>query len=426
MKMAANLDTTAHALDAADPLAPMARKFVRNENLIYLDGNSLGRLPTATAERMHTAIHHEWGNRLIRSWNEEWIGLPQRIACKLEQLAGAGQGEIFVGDSTSVNLFKLAYGVLKAQKGRKKIISDELNFPSDFYVLQGLTQSLGEGHELQILPSDDGISADLQSLEQAIDQDTALVCLSHVAFKSAYMYDMARVNAIARKAGAMVIWDLSHAIGAVPVDLRANGAELAVGCTYKYLNGGPGAPAFLYVSKTLQAQMDHPIWAWFGHAAPFSFGQQYHPRPDIWKFAAGTPPVLSLTAIEPGLDLLLEAGMDALRAKSLSLSALFLEAYYSMLQPLGFTMASPSNPDRRGSHIALRHEEGYRICQALIDPKDGSVPIIPDFRQPDIIRFGFAPLYNTHSEIVATAIRLSEIVSSKTYLSFSPTPAAVT
>lgn len=426
MKSAANLSKTAHALDTADPLAPMAGKFVRNENLIYLDGNSLGRLPLSTAERLNTVIHHEWGNRLVRSWNEDWIGLPQRIACKLEQLAGAGQGEIFVGDSTSVNLFKLAYGVLKAQKGRKKIISDELNFPSDFYVLQGLSKGMGEGHELLILPSEDGISADIQMLEQLIDEDTALVCLSHVAFKSAYMYDVARVNAIARKAGAMVIWDLSHAIGSVPVDLRANGVELAVGCTYKYLNGGPGAPAFLYVSNDLQPQLENPIWAWFGHTAPFSFGQQYQLRPDIWKFAAGTPPILSLAAIEPGLDLLLEAGQDALRAKSLSLSALFHEAYNAILQPLGFKLASPINPEQRGSHIALRHVEGYRICQALISPTDGSVPIIPDFRQPDIIRFGFAPLYNTHSEIATTANRLSEIVSSKTYLNYSPTPAAVT
>jgi kynureninase len=425
MKTVSDLLNDAKVLDDADHLAYLSERFVSNNDLIYLDGNSLGALPKSTVELMSSLVNHQWGNRLIRSWNESWIDLPKRIAAKIARLTGAAEDEIFVGDSTSVNLFKLAYGVLKLQQGRSKIISDELNFPSDFYVLQGLAHGLNMGHKLLILPSADGISADMQGLECVIDQTVALVCLSHVAFKSAYMYNMAAVNAMAKNAGVMVLWDLSHAIGSVPIHLNSSGAELAVGCTYKYLNGGPGSPAFLYVRKDIQDQLDSPIWAWFGHASPFAFQQHYQALPDVWKYAAGTPPILSMAAIEPGLDLLLEAGMQALRAKSLSLSSLFLEAYHALLEPLGFQLASPANPEMRGSHIALRHPEGYRICQALINPTDEQIPVIPDFRQPDIIRFGFAPLYNTHTQVIQTALRLSAIVSAKTYLHYDPTPLPV-
>ncbi|MBK9290171.1 MAG: kynureninase [Bacteroidetes bacterium] len=426
MSILQHLMQRAIALDASDPLAGQAAEFVDDNDLIYLDGNSLGRLPKATVALMNDLILRQWGSRLIRSWNESWIDLPGRIAAKIAQLVGAGEDEIFVGDSTSVNLYKLAYGVLQLQSGRKTILSDELNFPSDFYVLQGLAHGLNKGHQLHILPSADGIAADIGLLRSSMNKDTALVCLSHVAFRTAYMYDMAEVNAIAAENGAMVIWDLSHAVGSVPVQLREHGAQLAVGCTYKYINGGPGAPAFLYVAREMQEKLSTPIWAWFGHAQPFAFAHEYAPRPGIWKYAAGTPPVLSLAAIEPGLDLLLGAGIHKLRAKSLSLSELFLEAYHAVLQPLGFKMASPYTPLHRGSHIALRHPEGYRICQALIQPHDKSRPIIPDFRQPDIIRFGFAPLYNTHREIVETAARLAEIIENRSYLEYDPNPAAVT
>lgn len=416
----------ASELDAVDPLAHLVERFVPNPELIYLDGNSLGRLPKATVSLMEDMVLHQWGDRLIRSWNEHWIELPQKIAAKIARLVGAGEDEIFLGDSTSVNLFKLAYGVLRYNNGRKLIISDEFNFPSDLYVLQGLAESLGQGHELRILPGIDGIHPDLPLLEQNVNQQTALVCLSHVTFRSAYLYDMAAINSLAQKAGTQIIWDLSHAVGSVEVNLKETGAQLAVGCTYKYLNGGPGAPAFLYVSREFQQQLFSPIWAWFGHANPFEFSQHYEPRKDVWKYAAGTPPILSIAAIEPGLDLLLESGMQSVRQKSLSLSGLFLEAYRQFLEPLGFSLASPENPRYRGSHVSLRHSEGYRICQALIHPMDGVKPIIPDFRNPDLIRFGFAPLYNTHTEVVTTIGRLADIVNHKIYLHFDKTRAAVT
>jgi len=413
-------------LDASDKLAAFKTRFFEKEEISYLDGNSLGRLPLATRQLMSQIVDYQWGERLIRAWNEHWIEAPGRIAAKIAQLVGAQADEIFVGDSTSVNLFKLAYGALRMQKGRTKILSDELNFPSDFYVLQGLIDSWHNQHQLEILPSADGISADLDLLEKSIDTNTALICLSHVAFKSAYMYNMAKVNQMAERAEAMVIWDLSHAVGSVPVRLNESGAQLAVGCTYKYLNGGPGAPAFLYVSKQLQPALQSAIWAWFGHAEPFMFEQEFRPRNDVWKFAAGTPPMLSLAAIEPGLDLLLEAGTAAIRAKSISLSGLFLEMYHSLLQPLGFSLASPLHDDQRGSHIAVRHPEGYRICKALISPNSHERPIIPDFRRPDNIRLGFAPLYNSHLEVAQAALRLAEIVKNEIYLQYDSSQEKVT
>lgn len=416
----------AAALDHADPLKHFRSRFFNTSDVIYLDGNSLGLLPLATSARLRQVVEYQWGNRLIRAWNEHWLQTPKRIAEKIARLIGAQADEVFVGDSTSINLFKIAYGVLKLQEGRTVILSDDLNFPSDFYVLQGLINSYFHHHDLKILASQDGVNAPEEEMLQAIDGTTALVCLSHVAFKSAYMYDMANINAKARSAGAKVIWDLSHAVGSVPLTLNDWGAEFAVGCTYKYLNGGPGAPAFLYVRKDLQSQIESAIWAWFGHASPFSFEQQYRPRKDIWKFSAGTPPVLSMAAIEPGLDLLLEAGLDSLRKKSLSLTTLFRQAFAEQLKPLGFEWASPTAENQRGSHVSIRHPEGYRICKAMISPENDALPIIPDFRSPDIIRLGFAPLFNKHCEVIEASERIAQIVESETYLRFDATLDAVT
>ena len=420
------LRKSAAALDQADPLSAFRDCFTNVSEVIYLDGNSLGRLPVATAELMHQVINDQWGDRLIRGWNEHWLKTPPRIAGKIAKIVGAEEHEIFVGDSTSVNLFKLAYGVLAMQTDRTQILSDDLNFPSDFYVMQGLINSHFHNHQLVIHPSSDGIHAPIEALKAGITANTALICLSHVAFKSAYMYDMAGINALAESAGAKVIWDLSHAVGAVPLKLNEWGAELAVGCTYKYLNGGPGAPAFLYVKKQLQPILENAIWAWFGHAEPFQFELQYRPRLDIWKYAVGTPPILSMAAIEPGLDLLVGAGMDNIRQKSLSMSTFFYKAFQQLLEPAGFVWASPISEQHRGSHIALRHPEGYRICQALIHPMDGAKPVIPDFRRPDNIRLGFAPLYNTHTEILQAAERMAEIIRTKAYLNYNPVMETVT
>lgn len=413
-------------MDSSDPLSGFRERFFSGSETIYLDGNSLGRLPIDTISLMQQTVEQQWGDRLIRSWNEHWLGIPKRIAGKIARLVGAEEDEIFVGDSTSVNLYKLAYGTLSLQQGRTEILSDDLNFPSDFYVLQGLIKSHFQYHALKILKSEDGIHAPLDALETSINDNTALICLSHVAFKSAFMYDMARLNELAAEKGTKIIWDLSHAVGSVPLKLNEWGAEMAVGCTYKYLNGGPGAPAFLYVRKDLQPIIESAIWAWFGHARPFEFEHKYEARNDVWKYAAGTPPILSLAAIEPGLDLLLNAGTDTLRSKSLGMSVFFFEMFKHLLDPLGFSWASPTNPLLRGSHVSISHPEGYRICKALIAPNDANTPIIPDFRKPDIIRLGFAPLYNTHRELAEAVARIAAIVRNNVYLEYDPSLGAVT
>ncbi len=413
-------------LDSSDPLSGFRERFFSGSETIYLDGNSLGRLPIDTISLMQQMVEQQWGDWLIRSWNEHWLGLPRRIAGKIARLVGAEEDEIFVGDSTSVNLYKLAYGTLSLQQGRTEILSDDLNFPSDFYVLQGLIKSHFQYHVLNIQKAEDGIHAPIDALETSINDNTALICLSHVAFKSAFMYDMARLNELAAEKDTKIIWDLSHAVGSVPLKLNEWGAEMAVGCTYKYINGGPGAPAFLYVRKDLQPLLESAIWAWFGHARPFEFGHHYEARNDVWKYAAGTPPILSIAAIEPGLDLLLNAGTDALRSKSLGMSAFFFEMYKQLLEPLGFSWASPTNPLQRGSHVSISHPEGFRICKALIAPNDGSIPIIPDFRKPDNIRLGFAPLYNTHRELAEAVARIAAIVRNNVYLEYDPSLGAVT
>lgn len=421
-----NLQHRAAELDSSDPLSGFRGHFFSGSETIYLDGNSLGRLPIHTIRLMQQMLEQQWGDRLIRSWNEHWLELPRRIAGKIARLVGAEDDEIFVGDSTSVNLYKLAYGTLSFQKGRTEILSDDLNFPSDFYVLQGLIKSHFQDHALNILKSEDGIHAPLDALKTSVNNNTALICLSHVAFKSAFMYNMAPLNELAAGKGSKIIWDLSHAVGSVPLKLNEWGAEMAVGCTYKYLNGGPGAPAFLYVRKDLQPRLESAIWAWFGHARPFEFGHEYEARSDVWKYAAGTPPILSMAAIEPGLDLLLNAGMDALRSKSLGMSAFFFDMYKQLLEPLGFSWASPTDPLQRGSHVSISHPEGYRICKALISPNDGSTPIIPDFRNPDIIRLGFAPLYNTYKDLAEAVARIAAIVKNSVYLEYDPSLEAVT
>ena len=409
----------AYELDAKDPLASYRGAFsIPDPDLIYLDGNSLGRLPRASVEHLHTVIEYQWGERLIRSWNEDWMAAPATLGAKIAQLVGAQVGEVLVSDATSINLFKLAVAALRARPGRKKIVSDIFNFPSDLYILQGAVDLLGGEHQLALIPSDDGVSIAARAIEETIDQQTALVSLSHVAFKSAYMYDMQFVNKLAQQAGALVLWDLSHAAGAVPVDLNANNADLAVGCTYKYLNGGPGAPAFLYVRHDLQDQLWQPIWGWFAAQAPFDFDSEFTPIKDIRRYAVGTPPVLSMKALEPALDLLSGAGIDNIRHKSIMGTEYMIFLADQWLAPLGFTLGSPRAAERRGSHISLRHPEGYRITRALIESPPPDVRVIPDFRAPDNIRLGFSPMYNTFTQIYRAMARLRAIVEGKLYKSY--------
>jgi kynureninase len=414
----------AKKLDAQDSLASYREQFVANDpNLIYLDGNSLGRLPKSVIKRMQKAVEEEWGTDLIRAWNKGWWEAPTRTGEKIALLLGAAEGQVVVGDQTSINLFKLATAALTLNPEKKRIVTDTFNFPSDLYVLQGIIKLLSpsprwrgvsgeEGYEIiRIGAQDDDITPDLAALEAAITEDTALVTLSHVTFKSGYLYDMAHITELAHRNGALVLWDLSHSAGAVPIELDKCNVDFAIGCTYKYLNGGPGAPAFLYVNKSLQNDAISPIWGWWGQMQPFEFALDYKPAPGIQRFLAGTAPMLSMLAMDEALTPLLNAGMDALRAKSILMTdyASFLTDH--LLAPLGFSLGSPRDSARRGSHISIRHEEGYRINRAMIEEMN----VIPDFREPDNIRLGFAPLYISFADIWEGFDRIRKVVEEKRY-----------
>lgn len=417
----------AHDLDAQDELRGFRDEFIiDNSQEIYLDGNSLGRLPRRLLPHMQEAIEQEWGRQLIRSWNEGWFDLPVRLGNQIASLVGAHPNEVLVTEATSTNLFKLALAAVRARPGRQKIISDVFNFPSDLYILQGIIDLLGLGHRLQLVPSQNGITIDPQQVVAAIDADTALVCLTHVAFKSAYMYDMAGITQAAHQQGALMLWDLSHSAGAVPVDLEGCQVDLAVGCSYKYLNGGPGAPAFLYVRRDLQDQLLQPLWGWFASAEPFAFGLDFKPATGLRRFQVSTPPVLSMKAIEPAVDLLLEAGMVRLRSKSVQQTEYLIYLADEWLVPLGFSLGTPRQPQRRGSHVSLRHPEGYRIARAMIEASPPRLRVIPDFRSPDNLRLGVAPLYTSFRDIHRGLQRVRDIVLQREYELYSAERLAVT
>ena len=417
----------ANELDAKDDLAFFRNEFVISDtNLIYLDGNSLGRLPRRTIDFMKNVIENEWGDRLIRIWNDGWVNSPTELGAKIAKLVGAHADEIIITEATSINLFKLAIAALKAKNGRRKIISDTLNFPSDLYILQGVINLLGNTHHLDLLPSTDGITIASKEIENAIDNDTALVSLTHVAFKSSFMYDMETVTEQAHRVGALMLWDLCHSAGAVPVDLNGTNVDLAIGCTYKYLNGGPGAPAFLYVRRDLQAQLMQPMWGWFASKKPFDFELDFTPADDISRFRIGTPPMLSMKAVEPALDIILDAGMTRLRKKSLNQTEYLIYLADEWLTPLGFTLGTPREAKIRGSHVSLRHLESYRICRALIESPPPAVQVIPDFRAPDNIRLGITPLYTTFTEIHQALQRIKVIVEEKIYAKYSSEQLSVT
>ena len=374
------LDTSlegARFLDRNDDLGGYRDRFLIDDpDLIYLDGNSLGRVPKDAIALMDRLIRHQWGNRLIRAWNDEWMGLSRRIGSKLAGLIGARPDEVIIADSTSVNLFKLIAGALKERPGRRKIITDSVNFPSDIYILKAVADMIDPAYELVVLPADNGFAVSEESLERSIDEDTALVLLSHVLYKSSYLYDMERITQIAHARDALILWDLSHSAGVVPMTCHDTGVDLAVGSTYKYLNAGPGAPAFLYVRDDLQSRLINPISGWFGHRKQFYFDTEFEPAYGIDRYLTGTPSILSLAMIEPGVDLALEAGMEPIREKSVNQTEYLVSLWENELAPLGFTLNSPRNPARRGSHVSFGHEEGYRIDQAIREEKQ----VISDFR----------------------------------------------
>lgn len=403
----------AQQLDSQDPLASYREQFViPDPDLIYLDGNSLGILPKAAQEKARQVVDDQWGKDLIRGWNKGWWEAPSRVGDKIGALIGAAPGQTLISDTVSVNLFKLATAALTFQPQRTRIITDTFNFPSDLYILQGIKQTLGNRHEIVLIgASDNDITPDLAALESAIDENTALVTLSHVVFKSGYIYDMQRVTELAHQKGALVLWDLSHSVGSVPVALDDCNADLAIGCTYKYLNGGPGAPAFFYVNKNIQERLSSPIWGWWGQKNPFDFDLGYAPAPGPQRFLVGTQPMISLLTMEAALEPLLQAGMDALRAKSILMTDYASFLTDELLAPFGFSLGSPRDPARRGSHISIRHEDGYRINRAMIEDMN----VIPDFRAPDNIRLGFAPLYISFTDIWEGFDRIKRLMEEKRY-----------
>lgn len=397
----------AEALDAKDPLAGFRDRFALPPGVIYLDGNSLGVLPKGVAERVSGTIADEWGRDLIASWNKAgWIALPLSVGDMIAPLIGADAGDVVVGDSTSVNLFKCLSAALMAQSvrtgpGRKVIVTEAENFPTDNYIIQGAAK---------LLDAEIRYTAPGQSPIPLIDGQTAVVLLTHVNYRTAAMYDMAAITKAAHDNGALMIWDLSHSTGAVPLDLKACNVDFAVGCSYKYLNGGPGAPAFTYALKRIAQSLTQPLSGWMGHKNPFAFSLDYEPGEAIKRFLCGTPQVLSLAALQAALTLWRDVDLAALRAKSLSLTSLFMDLVAQECGDFGLEAVTPRDPARRGSHVSLRFEHGYPVMRAMADHG-----VVGDFRAPDLMRFGFTPLYISHAETYEAVQRLKTVLESNAW-----------
>lgn len=392
----------AAALDQVDPLQERRGDFVLPPGVIYLDGNSLGALPKAVPARIDAVLKDQWGQGLVRSWNSAgWIDLPARVGARIARLIGARPDEVIVADSTSLNVFKLLAAAMVLQPRRGTILSEEGNFPTDLYMAQGLCSLTGRA-DLKLVRSD--------AIVDAIHEDVAVVMLTEVDFRTGRRHDMKAVTARAHAQGALVLWDLAHSAGAFPVHLNEVGADFAVGCGYKYLNGGPGAPAFLYVRHDLQAQAEQPLSGWMGHARPFDFVNRYEPAAGIARHLCGTPTILSLAALDAALDAFDGIDMAVLRHKSVSLMETFIARVESEAPALGLTLASPREADRRGSQVSYRHPAGYAIMQALI-----AGGVIGDFRAPDILRFGFTPLYLSHADVFDAAERLCDVIRTRRF-----------
>ncbi|NNL12778.1 MAG: kynureninase [Acidimicrobiia bacterium] len=406
-------------LDESDALADFRDRFVITDpDLIYLDGNSLGRLPKATVDRVRATMAEEWGDGLVRSWRSGWMAEPGSVGARLAPLIGADPDEVLLTDQTSLNLYKLASAALAHQAPRSTVLTDSGNFPSDIYVLSGVAGAAGGSVRMV---GADPVAPSTSAIEAALDDQVGLVSLSHVNFKSGALLDMSSITTAAHEAGAMVLWDLSHSVGAVPIDLRGSGVDLAVGCTYKYLNGGPGSPAFLYVARHLQDTLVQPIHGWWGQEDMFGFGLKYQPAPGMDRFATGTMPILSLAGAGVGIDLTAEAGIDRIRSKSVALTSLIVDLFDELPAGYGFSLGSPRDDGVRGSHVSLRHPDGYRITQALIERN-----VIPDFRAPDVVRLGAAALYTRFVDVWDAFERLREIMESGAHEEFTDERSGVT
>lgn len=389
--------------DAADPLAFARERFSLPDGIIYLDGNSLGALPVSATARIKAAVEQQWGEDLIASWNRhDWIGLPQRVGGRIARLIGAEASEVVAADSVSVNLFKLAAAAVRAQPPeRRTVVIERGDFPTDLYILQGLA---GLAPDIELRAVEPGGFAD------ALDDATAVALLSHVHYRSGAVRDMAATNAVIREAGALSLWDLSHSCGVLDVALNRDGADLAAGCGYKYLNGGPGAPAFAFVAERHQATLSNPLSGWMGHARPFDFVDDYAPAPGISRWLCGTPPVLSLTALDAALDAFDGVDMTAARAKAGALGDLFIERVEARCGRHGLTLASPRDAALRGGQVSFACADGWAVMQNLI-----ARGVIGDFRRPDVIRFGFAPLYVRHADVWDAVETLADILDSESW-----------
>ncbi len=394
------------------------RFVVADPDLVYLDGNSLGRLPLAAADLAADLVRRQWGERLIRGWNDGWFDLPLRLGDKVAELIGARPGEVAMADSTTVNLHRLATAAIAARPGRRVIVTDDLNFPSDRHALAAVADQTGA--EVRVVGSD-GVQGPVEALTAALADDVALLSLSATAYRSGYTYDLAPLTAAAHEVGALALWDLSHTAGSVPTDLAGAEVDLAVGCSYKHLNGGPGAPAWLFVRRDLQADLGNPHQGWMGHADVFSFSPEYEPAEGIRRFLTGTPPVVSMALIEPGVDLLLEVGMDQVRRLSLQLTDHLLDRFDADLAHRGFGLASPRDPAVRGGHLTLSHPSALALDLALIDRG-----VIPDFRPPDGIRLGPVALYTTIDEVDRAVDELVDLVDTGAFAAFADAEVVVT
>jgi kynureninase len=387
------------ALDRDDPLRAFRDRFVFDPDVVYLDGNSLGCLPSATIERLRDVIAEQWGRRGIRGWEEGWMELPVGVGDLVASAAlGAAPGQTVIGDSTSVCLYKLACAALDARPGRREIVTDVENFPTDRYVLEGIARERGLELKWVKAPT-------VAAVATGVGPRTALVSFSHVSYRTAYVAAMRSISALVREAGALMLWDLSHSAGSVPLALDAHGADLAVGCTYKYLHGGPGAPAYMYVRAELQEHFRQPIWGWLGRRDPFEMAPGYVAAAGMRAFLSGTPPVLGLVAVEEGVRMVAEAGIAAIREKGIRLTEMAIALADSLD---GVSVASPRDAERRGAHVALAHPQARELCQALI-----AQGVIVDFRPPDIIRFGFAPLTTRYVDVWDGIDALRSLISGR-------------
>ena len=379
---------------------------VEDSQTIYLDGNSLGRLPAATVDAVQEVIKTQWGGELIEGW-DRWMDLPGQIGDLLaEGLLGAASGSVMVADSTTVNLYKLAAAGLAAKPGRSRIITDRGNFPTNRYVMEGLGEATGA--QIDWLEVDPVQGPRAEDVAQVIGTDTALVSLSHVGYQNAAIADMSAINALAQQAGAFTLWDLSHSVGAVPIALAATGTDLAVGCTYKYLNGGPGSPAFIFVRPDLQTTLRQPIWGWFGQRNQFDMGPTYDPVDDISRFTVGSPPVIALAATLAGVRSMVDIGIEKLRRTSIELTECLIEEAERLLLPLGFVLGSPRDSAQRGGHVLLRHPRARAVSVIMRQ----EVKVIDDFRQPDGLRLAPAPAYTTRGQVVEAINRIASLVAS--------------